>query len=594
VADLPTAIECARLYLAPLGQSFWRWSDDRTAVEWIDGGTIVLREEVAAFVQHRVDGGLGLPPFKAIVFLLGLLRERSRAQGLVPGIELPPTDALWRAVRGSPGARMALLDCALHPASTNRPEFAARVGSALACDLPPGLFEARDHPAVSLTKVAAWLQLGLRSLTAERLAMLAATGVMDPPEPAAFEPAGVASGEELLRELQQDGEFVGLAEVVRQILAAVRLPTMARQPEDQALGGAAGIGNHGAIDRLLPSELANEDDVLAVRIATNEALYVQREVPPRHPDQRQRILLDTGVRLWGTPRVLGLAVALAFQVRARSGLDVQTFVANGCVADRVDLTTRQGVARQLERLASELDARAAVPGFLQAGAAAATERLVDEPIVVASRDAVGDPTFRALFTPRGAQRLFVAELAEDGGLRLLAVGPHGWDVCASAVLDVRRLRRRSATELPAFYGEAAAPLRTLDKRADASREVVGIGRALDSFGLLLRGGRMRAFQLGARQGRMALTMAAVEDVVPFAPCPGSATPPLSRAELGAEWLVYYDPRGLLHFVPRDVAVGELSVQVLASGEVQGWCPVGGRLAGRELADRLRRIAAEAL
>ena len=38
--------------------------------------------------------------------------------------------------------------------------------------------------------------------------------------------------------------------------------------------------NKGDFHRMLLSEFANEDDVFINRVANNEALYIQREIPP--------------------------------------------------------------------------------------------------------------------------------------------------------------------------------------------------------------------------------------------------------------------------------------------------------------------------
>ena len=51
--------------------------------------------------------------------------------------------------------------------------------------------------------------------------------------------------------------------------------------------------------------------MLATRIALNEALYLRREVPPSFPPERRHVLIDSGLRMWGVPRVFSTAVALS-------------------------------------------------------------------------------------------------------------------------------------------------------------------------------------------------------------------------------------------------------------------------------------------
>ena len=67
----------------------------------------------------------------------------------------------------------------------------------------------------------------------------------------------------------------------RQLMAAVTLPRRLADPEEIAMGGVSDISNRGPLDRLLLTELVHDDLTLAVRVSSNEALYLRRESPPR-------------------------------------------------------------------------------------------------------------------------------------------------------------------------------------------------------------------------------------------------------------------------------------------------------------------------
>ena len=97
----------------------------------------------------------------------------------------------------------------------------------------------------------------------------------------------------------------------RELLAALRLPRPLVVREDLPIGGVADLTNRGDLDRLLLSELAHDDLTLATRVALNEALYMRREPPLGEPPRTLWLLLDSGVRLWGWPRVFATAAALA-------------------------------------------------------------------------------------------------------------------------------------------------------------------------------------------------------------------------------------------------------------------------------------------
>ena len=111
-----------------------------------------------------------------------------------------------------------------------------------------------------------------------------------------------------------------MARLARLLLAAVHMPTPLSLREELPVGGVSDISNRGSLDRLLLSELANDDLTLAVRVAMNEALYLRREIPPSTPQHHRAILVDAGIRSWGVPRVFATAVALAFMAStAKSG-----------------------------------------------------------------------------------------------------------------------------------------------------------------------------------------------------------------------------------------------------------------------------------
>ncbi len=63
----------------------------------------------------------------------------------------------------------------------------------------------------------------------------------------------------------------------------VHLPRPLLQPDDIPVGGVSDISNRGTIDRLLLSELAQDDEMLTTRVAMNEVMYLRRETPPQNP-----------------------------------------------------------------------------------------------------------------------------------------------------------------------------------------------------------------------------------------------------------------------------------------------------------------------
>ena len=99
--------------------------------------------------------------------------------------------------------------------------------------------------------------------------------------------------------------------LIRHIWTGLHIPFHFHLPGEQPLGGVADLTNKGSFDRLLISEFANEDLVFLSRIANNEALYIQREVPPQTNEKQRYILIDTSIKNWGTPKTLAVALAIA-------------------------------------------------------------------------------------------------------------------------------------------------------------------------------------------------------------------------------------------------------------------------------------------
>ena len=158
----------------------------------------------------------------------------------------------------------------------------------------------------------------------------------------------------LLDQLQSDAELSGIARAARQLMSVVTLPRPIEQPDELPLGGVSDITNRGPLDRLLLSELANDDLTLAVRVAVGEAMYLRRETPPCQMTRQRVMVLDSGIRMWGIPRAISTALGLALVAGTDDSIDLATFASQQIRLESVDLTSRAGVVDHLKRLEPDL------------------------------------------------------------------------------------------------------------------------------------------------------------------------------------------------------------------------------------------------
>ncbi|QIF04728.1 hypothetical protein [Roseimicrobium sp. ORNL1] len=171
------------------------------------------------------------------------------------------------------------------------------------------------------------------------------------------EPPAIEIPDDLLAALEKEGgQLAQVAGVARRLSAVLHVPKPVSQQDDLPVGGVSDITNRGEPDRLLLTELAWDDLTFASRLAQGEALYSRRESPPSEPPPRRKILLDTGIHLWGKPRLFALGAVLAL-VRhlKRSGVaagdqggDVYTLADDQFAP--VSLRTVEDVRTQLAKL----------------------------------------------------------------------------------------------------------------------------------------------------------------------------------------------------------------------------------------------------
>lgn len=482
-------------YLRAPAKGLWRWAENGAVLVWQDGTTIAFREEITQILEWLAPNGL--PSFGAIAVLLAACRGKVPQVGEISvesrvslpanmGKDAPMLLSARRQLRAQLEAALAQL------AKVSQLPTELNTGLKARCVLAEAVFE----PAKAERHVEAQAVLrgmrdffndsdlldselsdvsgryvrqihivaeGLKRHTAESLALRLRTGLDALPNEIDADLPTAERARRLIEDLSRDREFGAVARAARELMAAVRLPRRLGEREQLALGGVADITNRGPLDRLLLSELAHDDLTLAVRVALNEALYLRREPPLREPPGTLALLLDSGVRLWGVPRVLATAVALALVARDKPHSEVLAWRAHGRQLLAVDLLSRNGLTLHLGALETTAQPGESIAAFAEA----VTPGGQNQSVLITHRDALEDPEFRRALADHPGAPGFVATVDREGHFELhalpLARRP---PVCAAdldlaAVFDdktgVPPINAEIDPNLPAIFGVSPFP-----------------------------------------------------------------------------------------------------------------------------------------
>jgi MoxR-vWA-beta-propeller ternary system domain bpX0/MoxR-vWA-beta-propeller ternary system domain bpX1 len=339
-------------YLSPVQGSFWRWKPEENLAVWADDEAwLAHRDEVAALLSALAP--TGLPPLGALLLMLAATRPHWSSTAAcahimaVPGLG-PTLAPLWGRLADGLNQLHALpedlcrqLTVRCYLAQTLFGHIYSRlqtpVSETIAADFHRehatlmALDQPQRDPVIELQRVLKALQDALGSVDFSTLETRLRTGIeadlgAPPPERVPAVPAPEEAENDLLPSPKDlldalchaGGELATVARLALQLRAVLHLPRRMAPSHDLPVGGVSDITNRGQPDRLLLSELAWDDLTFATRLAHHEALYLRRESPPADPPRRCVLVLDTTVRLWGVPRLMAVASALALQPAAQT------------------------------------------------------------------------------------------------------------------------------------------------------------------------------------------------------------------------------------------------------------------------------------
>ncbi|MCB1094557.1 MAG: hypothetical protein KDN22_03160 [Verrucomicrobiae bacterium] len=456
VTTSPTSQE-ARLalhYFASDSNGFWTWNPELDAIVTRQDSTIAFYQEIVAVLRALAPEGF--PAFDSIAVFLAACRDNSYdelmeqwsqwAENLPWDLDVDATlDSLSRFHRISSNHRQS---------AENRAALAAIVFASCTHVVPAAdaaqilsFLESRQLAAVgtrtgSLPRMKLALddmRDGLNALDEDTISIQLQTGIgttLSSAEIPDIPPA--TRTQQLLYQLrEEDDELSGIAAVALNLMAAVHIPRSIDEPESLPVGGYSDVSNRGTPDRLLITELAQDDDVLATRVNLNEALYLRREAPPRTPLLHRDILVDTGIRLWGIPRVFATALGLAFCATSNERCPLRVF--RPCddenLVEEADFFSKEGLREHLSELTTTAHAGAALRQII----ADYQIHHGNDLIVITHADALADPDFQAVVAELSLEKLYIAVVDSSGRYELWLFSRRGKMCLQQAVCSLEKI-----------------------------------------------------------------------------------------------------------------------------------------------------------
>lgn len=368
-------------YFKSADDYFWHWADEGEVIEWQDGRTLIYRSSLTEILAELKDS---FPPLGALLLILSAAKDdqvrvlailntvlktvhldfQKEHAWISEGLQLLQILNSLPGRNWLGGKKIHLLQTLC---SSVAPAVSREVAGNILDNFHSGKLDKNILLPVPLSKFI--VEADLQYLAAiynaigsrEELLLRLQTGVKELPKPL---PVVIPENPppDLLSELASDPATAGFTKLTRQMIAALHIPMHVQGSSDQLFGGVSDISNRGNFDRLLLSELAHDELSLMVRLANNEALYLRREQLPTDYQPERFLLVDTSIRMWGTPRLLAMAAALACSLQNKKG-ELPAYALTGYDYTPLQLGTKAGVASALELLSPELHSATGLTAF---------------------------------------------------------------------------------------------------------------------------------------------------------------------------------------------------------------------------------------
>lgn len=269
------------------------------------------------------------------------------------------------------------------------------------------------------------------------------------------EPQPAAAEKSFVDMLIDEPKTFEVGNLIRHIWSGLKIPMQHFSPGDQPLGGISDMTNKGNIDHMLLSEFAYDDDIFLQRVANNEALYIQREIPPEKNIFERVIIVDISLRNWGTPKTMAFATALAIARHPKAKDECRIFLA-AQTAREIQHGTVQDIMGALALVAPVPDCSAGLQDFF--GKEGPTKKR--EIFLLTAEDSFMLPSVQKTISDHREHFKFVVCFSANGTIQFLKMQQGAKRLLQTIVLPLDELwkKRRAKQEKAVPEKERTYPI----------------------------------------------------------------------------------------------------------------------------------------